>query len=161
MSLDLAHRHAARVERQDLVVETRPAGLVFGNEPRLEAAVPVPRHFNRQFAKLALQRLLALAVAGITGGIRHRFMLPVAEMFGQPQAPAPRPSTLPSDAYGEADSAGHPDSMHSLATTVIDPRWAAEAVSSMTIQAGQSDEFDVGNGSDTNRCCVCYKFNTV
>ena len=39
MTLNLPHRHAASVKRQNLVVEARPAGLVLGNQLRLEAAV--------------------------------------------------------------------------------------------------------------------------
>jgi hypothetical protein len=36
--LDLAHRHAARVHRHDLVVKAREAALVLGNQQRLEGA---------------------------------------------------------------------------------------------------------------------------
>jgi hypothetical protein len=41
-----------RAVRQNLVVETRPAGLVLGNQLRLDSAVPVAEDFNRQFAEL-------------------------------------------------------------------------------------------------------------
>ena len=38
MALDLAHRHAAGVKAQDLVVEAVEAGLALGNQLRLECA---------------------------------------------------------------------------------------------------------------------------
>jgi hypothetical protein len=47
MRLDLAHRHAARIQRQNLVVEADPAGLMLGNQLRLEAAVPITRDRDR------------------------------------------------------------------------------------------------------------------
>jgi hypothetical protein len=48
--LSLAHRESARIERHDLVVEAREAPLVFADEPRVETAVPVARHRERQGA---------------------------------------------------------------------------------------------------------------
>jgi hypothetical protein len=44
VALDLAHRHAARVEAQDFLIEPIEAGLTFGDQLRLEAAGPVSRH---------------------------------------------------------------------------------------------------------------------
>lgn len=52
-----AHRHAVRMQQQDLVVEARPAGLVLRNQLRLEAAVPITRNLDRQLAELALSVL--------------------------------------------------------------------------------------------------------
>ena len=80
--LDLAHRHAAGVQRQDLVVEAGPAGLVLGNQLRLEAALAVAGHLDRQRAELALERLAAAAVAGVAGRVGHRRMPVVAEVLG-------------------------------------------------------------------------------
>src|SRR5574343_567125 len=62
-ALDLAHRHAARVQGDDVLVETREAPLVFGNQQRLEAAVTVTRHLDAQRASACEHRLGALAVA--------------------------------------------------------------------------------------------------
>ena len=83
MALDLAHGHAAGVERQDLFIEASPAGLVLGDQLRLEGAVPVAGNFNRQMAEVAFERLLALAVAGVASSVGDQFVLAVAEMLGQ------------------------------------------------------------------------------
>ncbi len=45
--LDLAHRHAACIQRKDLVVEAGSAGLVFGDRLWLEVAVPITRDLDR------------------------------------------------------------------------------------------------------------------
>ena len=82
MRLDLAHRHAARIQRQDLVVEADPAGLVLGDQLRLEAAKAVARDRDRQCAELALERLAAAAVAGVADRIGHRLVAVVAEVLG-------------------------------------------------------------------------------
>jgi hypothetical protein len=65
MALDFPYRHATRVQRQNLVIKAGPAGLMFGNELRLEAAV-----------------------AGVAAFIGHGFMLVVAQVrsqFGLPR----------------------------------------------------------------------------
>src|ERR1700739_913436 len=41
--LNLSRRHAPRVHRDDLVVETGPAGLPFGHDLGIERSLPVPR----------------------------------------------------------------------------------------------------------------------
>ena len=45
-ALDLAHGHAPRVHGDDVVVKSGEAPLVLGDEQRLEAAIPVPRHLD-------------------------------------------------------------------------------------------------------------------
>jgi len=82
MALDLPHRHAAGVQRQDLVVEASPAGLVLGDDLWLKTTVAVTGHFNRHLAELAFEGLLALAVAGVAGGIGYRLVAGVAKVFG-------------------------------------------------------------------------------
>jgi hypothetical protein len=62
-ALDLAHRHAARVHRHDLVVEAGEAALVLGDEQRLEAAFAVARHLDAHRAVLGQHGLAAAAVA--------------------------------------------------------------------------------------------------
>ena len=59
----------AGVERQNLVIEARPAGLVLGDQLRLKCAVTVARNFDWQFAELALQCLAALAVTQVPGAV--------------------------------------------------------------------------------------------
>ena len=50
---------------------------------RFEGAVPIPWHFDRQFAELALERLATLVVARIARRIGNRFMLAVTKVVGQ------------------------------------------------------------------------------
>lgn len=57
--LDLAHRHAARIQQQDLIVETGPTGLMLGNQLRLEVAVAITRISIGSSPKFALERLEA------------------------------------------------------------------------------------------------------
>ena len=66
-----AHRQAAGVQRDDFVVEARPTGLVLGDELGLEAAMAVAGHLDGQFAEIALEGLLALAVSGVAAGVGH------------------------------------------------------------------------------------------
>src|SRR5574340_1621971 len=82
MALDLPHGHAPGVEGDDLVIEAGPAGLVLGDQQRLEGAVAVAGNFDGQFAKLALEGLPALAVAGIASGVGHGLVPGVAQMLG-------------------------------------------------------------------------------
>ncbi len=72
-----------RAYSEDFVVEPCPAGLVLGDELRLETTVAVAWHLNGQFAEVALEGLPALAVAGVASGVGHRFVAFVAEVFGQ------------------------------------------------------------------------------
>ena len=60
-----------------------PAGLVLGDELRLEAAMAVAWHFDGQFAELALEGLLALAVAGVASGVGHRLVAFMAQVLSQ------------------------------------------------------------------------------
>lgn len=83
MALDLAHRHAAGVQGDDLVVEAGPAGLVLGDQLGFEGALAVAPHLDGQFAELALERLPALAVASVAAGVDLRFVSVVAEVLGQ------------------------------------------------------------------------------
>jgi hypothetical protein len=59
----LAHRHAARVHDDDLVVKAREAPLVLADQLRLEAGMPVARHFDVQRPGVGQHRLGAPAVA--------------------------------------------------------------------------------------------------
>lgn len=46
--LDLVHSLAVGIQREDLVVETRLAGLVHHDNLRIKGAMPVARHFDGQ-----------------------------------------------------------------------------------------------------------------
>jgi hypothetical protein len=63
--LNLAHREPARIERDDLVIEAREASLMFADQPRLETAVPVARHGERQRAVIRQDGLAAAPIAMI------------------------------------------------------------------------------------------------
>ena len=60
---DFAHRHAARVHRYDLVIETLEAPLALLDDLRGEAGVAVAGHRDRHLAILAGQLLRAVPVA--------------------------------------------------------------------------------------------------
>ncbi|MPN06914.1 hypothetical protein SDC9_154171 [bioreactor metagenome] len=83
MGLYLAHRHATGVPRDDFVVEAGPAGLVLGDELGLEAAVTVARHLDGQLAEIALEGLLALAVAGVASRVGHSLVAFMAQVLSQ------------------------------------------------------------------------------
>jgi hypothetical protein len=77
--LDLAHRHTAGMQREDLVVESLPASLVLLDDLRIEGAMPVAGHLDGQLTKLALELVEAKTVTGIAGRVAHRLMLVVPE----------------------------------------------------------------------------------
>jgi hypothetical protein len=56
-----------------------PAGLLLRDQLRLEAAMAVTGHFDRQRAELALE---GLAVAGVAGGVGDRLVAVMAEVLG-------------------------------------------------------------------------------
>jgi hypothetical protein len=74
VGLYLAHRHTTGIQGQYLIVESRPAGLVLGNELGFKATVAAAWDFYWQFAEFALERLATGAVAGVASGIGDWFM---------------------------------------------------------------------------------------
>ena len=87
--LNLAHGEPARIERDDLVVEAGEAALVFADQPRLERAVPVARHRERQRAVIGQHRLPARPIAMIGRVLGLGPTRRIAEMVGQLGAQAP------------------------------------------------------------------------
>ena len=83
VGLNLAHRHASGVQRDDFVVEAGPAGLVLGDELGFEAAVAVAGHFDGQLTEIALERLLAPAIAGVATGVGYCLVALVTQVLGQ------------------------------------------------------------------------------
>lgn len=55
---------------------------MFGDDLRLKTAVAIARNLDRQFAEVALERFLALAVAGIACGIHNGIMHGMPKVFG-------------------------------------------------------------------------------
>ena len=72
VSANLSYRHAARIERQDAVVEAVEAALTLGHDHRLEAAVAITRHRQRHLAVLGQHRLVRMAVAAVARATARR-----------------------------------------------------------------------------------------
>jgi hypothetical protein len=83
MSLDVARAHAARVHRNDLVVEARPAALVLGQNLRLEAPVAIARHPDLHRAEITLHSFPAVPVAVVAAAAPFRLPFFVSEMMRQ------------------------------------------------------------------------------
>jgi len=83
VALNLAHRHAARVEAQNLVIEAVKPRLALGDQQRLEAAGPVARDGNVDLAIIGQNRLRARAVAAVAAAAAGRIALLVAKMLAQ------------------------------------------------------------------------------
>ena len=83
VALDLANRHAAPVEAQDLVVEAAEPPLALRDQLRLEAAGPVARDLDVDLAVLGQDRLRARAVAAVAAAAARRVALLVAQMRRQ------------------------------------------------------------------------------
>jgi hypothetical protein len=81
--LNLTHRHAPCIQRQYLVVKAAPAGLVLGDDLRLECASAVAGDFNGQFTEVTLESFLAAPVAGVTGLVGHQFILAMTQVVSQ------------------------------------------------------------------------------
>ncbi len=62
---DLTGTHAARVHRDDLVVEAREASLVFGDQLRIETARSIARHLDLDPSPIGRHRLAAIAVPAV------------------------------------------------------------------------------------------------
>src|SRR3546814_4005188 len=56
---------AARVHRDDLVIETGEATLIFGDQLWIETARPIPRHFDLDPSPVGRHRLAAIAVPAV------------------------------------------------------------------------------------------------
>ena len=83
MLFDLAGRQAARIQRENLIVEAFKASLVLGDDLRLEGGVAVARHGNGEGAEVAFEGLGGLAVAGVAAFVAFGVVLGVAEVMGE------------------------------------------------------------------------------
>ena len=83
VTLDIAHRHATRIERQDAIVEAVEAALALGHDHRFEAAVAIARHRKRHLAVLGQYRLVRMAVAAVARAPARRVALLVAQVLAQ------------------------------------------------------------------------------
>src|SRR5271163_2398438 len=71
MTADLANAHAARIHRDDPLIEVRETALIFGDQLRVERAGPVARDRQRHLRRSRQNSLLRIAVAtvGIAAGV--------------------------------------------------------------------------------------------
>ena len=89
MALDLTHRHATRIEAQNLVVKALEAGLTFGDQLGFKTPSAIARHGNINLAVAGQNGLRADAIAVIATAAPSWIAFFVAEMFGQfrPESP--------------------------------------------------------------------------
>jgi hypothetical protein len=73
----LAHRHAARINGDDLGVEIGKAALVFGDQLRVECAGPVARDRKLHLRRARQHRLLRMPVAPVGRRVRLPFIVEV------------------------------------------------------------------------------------
>ena len=90
MALDLADRHAARVEAEEYLVKAVEPGLALGDQQRLQAAGPVARHRDVDPTIIGQDGLRAGAVAAVAAAAAGQIALLVAEMFALSSAPSAR-----------------------------------------------------------------------
>src|SRR6266508_3897105 len=93
MPLDLARRHPARVQGEDLLVEAVEGAGVLGHDPRLERGVAVARQLDRDRPVDRAQRLRRDAVAPVRLRLRRLRTRRVAEMLLQLGAGSPLDQT--------------------------------------------------------------------
>jgi hypothetical protein len=78
MALDLAHTHAARIHRHDLLVETGKPALIFGDQLRVEGSRTIAR--DRNLGGVRQNRLFRIAIA-IIGLIAVRLSCLLGQMM--------------------------------------------------------------------------------
>jgi hypothetical protein len=83
MALDLANRHAPRVEAENLLVKAVEPCLALGDQQWLEAAGPVARGRDVDLAIIGQDRLRAGAVAAVAAATTDWIALLVAKMLAQ------------------------------------------------------------------------------
>ena len=81
--LDIAHRQAARVQGEDLLVEPLEAALALADDPRLKAPVPIAGSVDPDLAVLGDQRLRGRAIPGVPRAAGRLLMRLVPDMVGQ------------------------------------------------------------------------------
>jgi hypothetical protein len=80
---DLPMGQPFRGQGNDHVVDSGEPPLPFGDDFRVEAGIPVPRHRNLHRARLGKHRLRPVAITGIAAITARRVVLAVAEMVIQ------------------------------------------------------------------------------
>ena len=80
---DVADRHPAGVEPEDLLVQASQARLALADQRGLKRAPAIARRLDRHRPELGLHHLGRVAVAVIAGAARRRLPGPIAQMLGQ------------------------------------------------------------------------------
>ena len=81
--LNVAHRHPAGVERDDLLVEPHKAPLPLTHDLRLKAPIAVARSFDLNRPVLGVQRLRGPTVARVPTPARRGMVRLIAQVLGQ------------------------------------------------------------------------------
>src|SRR5205814_6335827 len=81
VTLNVARAHAARVHRQNLLVEARKAAFVLGNNLGFEGPVAVARHFDLYRPEVPLYLLAAAAVSVVAASAPFWRVLLIAQMM--------------------------------------------------------------------------------
>src|SRR5271168_2144298 len=89
MGLDPANRQPAGIDADDPVIKTLEAGLPFGDNLRLEAAVAVAPNGNLDRTLVTNHRLGRIAVGAVAIATTGRIALLISKMLGQLGAERP------------------------------------------------------------------------
>jgi len=81
MRRDVAGGQPAGIQRQHNLINAGQPALPLGHDHRLEAAVAIPRHFDRDLTGVGQHRLGAFPVAGVAPVPTGRIMLVIAQML--------------------------------------------------------------------------------
>ena len=92
--LDVADRHPARVEADDLLVQPAEPALALRDQPRVERRGPVPRHVQRHRPDLGGQGLRGRPVPRVRRSPTRRVALLVPQMPGQLRGQPPLEHSL-------------------------------------------------------------------
>lgn len=81
-SLNIASRHAPRIQSDDLVVKTGKAALTFGQDDRLKAGITITGNGYIEPTKIPFDAFPVTAIAGVAGMIGHGSIFMMAKMLG-------------------------------------------------------------------------------
>jgi hypothetical protein len=86
MPSDLANRHAARIHRDDLLVEIGKAALIFGQKLRIKRARTITRNIQRDLGRAGQNRLLRCSIAAVGWSAAFEFVIQMLVQLGAQDA---------------------------------------------------------------------------
>jgi hypothetical protein len=89
VALDLSHRHATRIEAQNLLIEAAKPGLSLGDQLGLETASAIAWYRDLDLAIIRQDRLRTRPVAAVALPAGRQIALLIAEVVGQFRAKRP------------------------------------------------------------------------